>query len=553
VNDRTAALSAGIDAILARCERDPAFFLFNFAKTRDEHDSINPLKPFPRIPYLEWTLNRWHNGPKLQYVAKSRQLMISWLLCGYAMWTAMFRPFALVLLQSKKEEDTAPFIYEKSANQARISLMMTQLPSWLQVCRRPEGGYAPMGSLNEIFSYCCVTLPNGSQILGIPQGASQVEGKVPTLFLGDECSLQPEWATAIAAAKPALDGDSRGICVGTMRMPSDYGDEISPSWDVDADSVMRGVSEFRSKSGVYGIRIHYSADPAKDPETEGGARWKNAQLASGAYRGGEKGWQWQQHMEINPLSRAGTLCIPMFQDIKHKIVIDDIPPNAMWNWAFDGGFDWGVRNDTVFHIYGMSPNGRRYLVYEFAAPAGDCGGIPGIARILRRHPLFDKVNGNIQAEPMMWRHDQNTVGGLTTMAQLFTMEGVHLCKARARGEEADRIALDRLLYYYWAGHDRETFDPLLFICRSCEATIRTFPTLMYEEWSEALAPEKSLKEKMKDLHTDSWDAFKFAEVAWPNCPVYRAPDVYGSMDWRKKEEKKRIHPERTGDLWRSAR
>jgi hypothetical protein len=529
------------------------FYCFTYLRTRDEHDATNPLKPLPDLPYLKWLLNTWHTGPKLQYVAKSRQLMVSWLLCAYALWTIQFRPYALVLLQSKKEEDTAPFIYEKSPEQARISLMVKHLPEWLKVCKSPTGGYVPFGPEQTMFSYCNVILPNGSSVEGIPQGAAQVEGKVPTLFLGDECSLQSEWRTAIAAAKPAIAGDARAICVGTMRQPSDYGEEIAPCADVDPDGVMRGVAEFRSLNDVYSVRVHYTADPGKDPATPAGAAWKQEQLSSGAYRGGEKGWHWQQHMEINPLSRAGTLCIPMFRDIEHRIIIPNLTLNQMHNWSFDAGLDWGVRNHTVFLVFGMSPEGRRYMVYEFSQPAGDCGGIPGVCRIIKSHPLFKAVDGNIHADRSMFRQDENATGGLTTKAQIFAENGVNLVKCKEYGQPADEVALDRLINYYWAGWERPDFDPLLYITRSCTQTLKHFPLLMYEEWSEALAAEKSLKEKMKDLHTDQWDAFKYAEVAWPDYPKYQPGLQVGTLAWHKQRAKRFEQRAGSGNLWERAK
>ncbi len=350
------AADAAIQTILDKCAEDPVYFLFNsrgWVKTKDEHDSRAPLKPFPDLSYLRITI-RYMNNPdhKLLYIAKSRQLMVSWLLSAYALWTLKFRPYSTILFQSKKLDDAAPMVYQKAPQMARASLMEYNLPEWLKVVRMPDGSYERFDVENG-GSYGHIVAPNGSQILALAQGASQVESKVPTLFLNDEASLQDEWASAQAAAQPAIDGDARGITVGTMRLPSDYGEAIAPSWDVDPDALQRGMSEFRTPEGVKGLRIHYTADPNKDPETDIGAAWRRGQLETGAYKGGERGWRWQQHMEINPQSRAGQLVLPKFRDGESQIVIPSKSFGAMWNWSFDAGLDWGVRNHAVLLIFGI--------------------------------------------------------------------------------------------------------------------------------------------------------------------------------------------------------
>src|SRR5512139_1252419 len=98
---------AFVSEIRKRCRADPLFWAFRFVQTRDEHDKENPVKPLPRLKYLRILLDEFHTGPKLIYVAKSRQLMVSWMLSVYGLHTLMFDPHRLVLFQSKKEEDAA--------------------------------------------------------------------------------------------------------------------------------------------------------------------------------------------------------------------------------------------------------------------------------------------------------------------------------------------------------------------------------------------------------------------------------------------------------------
>lgn len=537
---------AAVQKLLDRFAADPIYFVLGGPgwaglTTKDEHDQVHSRKSFPDKSYLRWVLNEWHTGPNVLLTAKSRQLMISWLLAAYALWTIMFRSDALVLWQSKKQEDAAPFIYEKTPQHARLSLMMAELPDYLRCCRTSSGTYIQIPDVSEVGSYAAITLPNGSQALGLAQGASQVESRVPTLFVSDESSLQEEWSNAMAAAKPAIERDAKILAVGTMR-PSDFGEAIAPSWAVDHDACGRGLSRFTSPDGIAGIRVHYSADPDKDPATEVGAAWKRGQLESGAYRGGEKGHLWRSHLEIDPLARAGTLCIPAFRHIQHLVVAPDIAHAATYGWAFEAGLDWGVRNRAVFLLFGMRPDGRRFLLREISVPGKDCGGIPGFCRLIRAVPWFARVNGDIQADPSLWNEDQNLETGLVSKAQIFGDNGVELVRAKNKGQSADDIALSRLNDYYWADPYSPSFDPLFFICEGCTGTIDNFPNLVYEEWSTASDGQKSLKEKMRDHNVDEWDAFKYAEALWKDVPKYIPPIVPGSMAWYKAKWKEMEKP-----------
>lgn len=519
------------------------FYATKYVYTRDEHDAVTPKKPLPDISYLRWVLNHWHTGPKLQYVAKSRQLMVSWLLSIYGLWTIQMRALATVLLQSKKEEDAAKMIYTESPLIGRASFVLVNLPRFLWGCYDHDGKWVDIPDIRSYVENSSrrgqLVMPNGSKFAALAQGAAQVESWVPTLFLNDEASLQDEWSKAQAAAQPAISGHARGVTVGTMRLPSDYGDEIATCDLVNPDSVMRGISQFVSVSGVSGVRIHYTADPSKDPSTPEGAAWKAEQLASGAYIGGEHGWQWQQHMEINPRVRSGEIVLPAIcnERARSRIVIPDIHPARVEaeRMMLESGFDWGARNNTVWLLIATDRLGRRYIIHELSVPAKMAGGIPGIAREMKRHPLFEHVNGMIHADPSMWNTDQNTDGGMRSKAEMFQDYGVFLQTAPSKGQHADDIAINRLNNVYWDGWDDEDFRPTLMICESCVNTIQNWQLLVYDEWSDSVAPEKQKKETIKNRHVDEWDAFKYSECFWTeSTPIYQAPIMPGTLEWYKR-------------------
>jgi hypothetical protein len=519
---------------IVRCKESFEYFLFKYVRTKDEKSPLSPVKPVPEKAYLRFLAKEFQHGPDVQYVAKSRQLMVSWLLCAYSVWKAMFQPHALVCFQSKKLEDAARMVFDTTPNVARCSFIMANLPPWLKICLQQEGDEqkpVPFPADNKMFSYGSIKLPNGSIVEALAQGPAQVEGKVPSLYIGDEASLQDEWRQAQAAVIPCISNGGKALTVGTMRMPSAYGEEIAPADEVDADSEFRGVARFRSKDGVAGIRVHYSADPAKDPATSEGAAWFAEEISR--MPGGYEGTDWQQHMEICPQAVTGDRVLPMWFKIADRVVIDDIPIEHANLWRLDAGFDFGLRNRTEFIVFATDFEGVRYVLSEVSVVGNTVDGINGIAVLMKANPYFQRVNGRIHADPSLWNKEQNTKAGLVSRAQLFADLGVRLVPARVRGREADDVLLNRLLGPYWGGHDdMDTFEPRLFICRSCTGVTSTLPKLMYAEWR---AEHTDKKEQIQSKNADAWDAMKYAEVARPSSAVLpRTQEPPMSFEWYRK-------------------
>ena len=63
-------------------------------------------------------------------VLKARQLGLTWLCLGYALWLMLFRPAAVILLFSKREDEAQELM-------TRLQGMYQRLPFWMQ-CRRVE-------------------------------------------------------------------------------------------------------------------------------------------------------------------------------------------------------------------------------------------------------------------------------------------------------------------------------------------------------------------------------------------------------------------------------
>jgi len=187
--------------------RDDLEAFASHVKTKDEHQhGEGSVRPFPsRLdkPYIWDALDTFKTQPLL-LIEKSRQLMVSWLCCLYALWMAKYQKNRMIFIQSKKEENAANLVYNTEVNQARISFMEVNLPIEMQS--------------KVIWSYGkAVFTETGSTIWGIPEGGDQIRSYVPSLVISDEAAFQPEFEGAVKAARPCVDNGGQFIAVSTAR------------------------------------------------------------------------------------------------------------------------------------------------------------------------------------------------------------------------------------------------------------------------------------------------------------------------------------------------
>lgn len=216
------------------CRRDAHYFIFDskVLRTKDEHDLDAPLKPFPDNEYLRFLLDaclvsgRFLKPAEAQYalalgydrqwlehiaytglffVEKSRQLMVTWLMCAYFLWRARARPYQLLLVQSKREDDAAMLVFTKEPQVARISFLEYSLPKELQI----------VDFSGRSGSYCHLHFPNGSHIWGIPEGGDIIRSNTPSALFDDEAAFQPNFAAAYTATLPAIKGGGQLIAVSS--------------------------------------------------------------------------------------------------------------------------------------------------------------------------------------------------------------------------------------------------------------------------------------------------------------------------------------------------
>lgn len=118
---------------------------------------------------------------------------------------------------------------------------------------------------------------------------------------------------------------------------------------------MQGISTRKTKLGWNVIRIHYSADPDKNPNTAAGAAW----LASA--KSGLSDARWRKEYEIDYGALGGQLVFPMFDESIHVVPgdLEELSPQKFTIWL---GADPHPRTPDAFLWLGIDSNGEMSVV-----------------------------------------------------------------------------------------------------------------------------------------------------------------------------------------------
>ncbi len=89
---------------------------------------------------------------------------------------------------------------------------------------------------------------------------------------------------------------------------------------------MKGISRRRTKLGFNILRLHYTADPEKDPATQAGKRWYDEA------RKGMSAARWAQEFEIDYGALSGQLVFPEWDDSTHVVPCRKLEPHEWTMW-----------------------------------------------------------------------------------------------------------------------------------------------------------------------------------------------------------------------------
>src|SRR5439155_782175 len=129
---------------------------------------------------------------------KSRQMLVSWIVCAFCVWWARFKPHQAIYWQSQQWKDARGMVSQaQGLPMARCQFMERHLPQWLQ---------QPIQTQEGLISY-----PNGSFIQAVAGGADQIRGLVGSVIVEDEFAKQEEAAGVYQTIAPLLQKGSRCI------------------------------------------------------------------------------------------------------------------------------------------------------------------------------------------------------------------------------------------------------------------------------------------------------------------------------------------------------
>jgi hypothetical protein len=268
---------------------------------------------------------------------------------------------------------------------------------------------------------------------------------------------------------------------------------------------MKGVEHYKSEPGFECIRVHYTADPAKDPSTPEGAIWIENELKG--IPGGIASAQWRQEYEVDWDAAGGELCFPQLEVYKSKIVVQ--PFEVPETWSLYGSFDYGHRNPSSYHIYALDHDGDVWAVWEYYKSGK---GYKQIAQSIRACPFFDKMSYLPIADPSIWAKTQQTEDGneMKSIAQLFFELPPNEQIVFAPGKKGGDITVaEKINGDMWNPEAlKEGKTPRLRIFATCPMMIWELGKLRYKDWSGTMQEQRNLQESIVDKDNHAFDDLK---------------------------------------------
>jgi hypothetical protein len=404
---------------------------------------------------------------RLVVILKARQLGMTWLVLGYALWMALFRPAATVLLFSRRDDEAVDLL------KVRLKGMYDRLPSWLKVRRF-------LVDNDHEWS-----LSNGSRVLAFPTTAG--DSYSATLAIVDEADLVPDLERLMNAVKPTIDAGGRMVLLSRS-------DKSRP----DSPFKRIYVAARQATNGWAPIFLPWHARPDRD------AAWYDAQRADIQSRTGSLDALHEQYPATDAEALAARSLdkriAPQWiqQCFREQAPLADLPP--------------GAPSLPGLEVYALPQPGHAYVIG--ADPAeGNPTSDDSAATVL------DTSNGE-EVSALAGKFQPSTFAGhLDAISRWFNTANI-LCERNNHGHAVLLWLRDHAACCLLCGHDGQAgwlssskgkallYDAAADACRLNETVIHSFATqhqLASIEGSSLRAPEQQ--------HDDRADSFALACVA----------------------------------------
>jgi hypothetical protein len=228
-----------------RCAQDSAYFLGTYGKVNDAETLA--VIPFAMWPHLRTLLDLWLDN-RLSIILKARQLGVSWLLAGYALWGAKFHTSASVLILSKGQADAADVL-------AKAKFLEANLPAWLQTTTGKDND-------SEL------EFPgHNARIRALPATAAAGRGATASLVLMDELAHHEHARQNLVSISPTIGMHGRLVAVSTANGLGNAYYELwvgagGPAVQDDGTGVWR--TDRPGANGYVPVFLHWSCRPGRD-------------------------------------------------------------------------------------------------------------------------------------------------------------------------------------------------------------------------------------------------------------------------------------------------
>lgn len=266
---------------------------------------------------------------------------------------------------------------------------------------------------------------------------------------------------------------------------------------------MRGLEVRTSDAGFRVFRIHYSADPEKDPATPKGALWLESEVRG--YPGGTKSAKWRQEMEIDWDAAGGDLVFPQLDQYLEQIFVD--PFEIPTTWSLFASFDYGHRNPSAFHVHAIDHDGDWWTVWEYYKRGAR---YRDIAKAIRLCPYFDKLKYPPIADPSIWAMNQQTESGVKSLAQLWAElpkdEAIYFAQGKKGGDITFAEKVNGNMWYVDPKPSQDwKFSPRWRIFKTAPWLKWELAKIRYRDWSGTQQQFHNLKEEIVDRDNHAFD------------------------------------------------
>lgn len=209
-----------------KCAKSPVYFMKKYCMI--QHPTKGKI-PFHLYPYQEDTLQDFQENDRI-IILKSRQLGISTLIAGYALWMILFQNDKNVLVVAIDQNTSKNLV-------TKVRVMFDNLPSWLKLTAVESNKLS-------------MRLSNGSQIKAVASTGTSGRSEALSLVIIDECAFvdaEDLWASL----QQTLSTGGQGILLST---PNGTGNFFHKMW-VKAEA---GENKFKTK------RLPWQVHPERD-------------------------------------------------------------------------------------------------------------------------------------------------------------------------------------------------------------------------------------------------------------------------------------------------